>query len=172
MKKLSYFITAALVAVSFGCGSSTAVNSGNANTPKMANTNTAAATPAANTNTAPADEAKGGSLATPTEAYKTAYEYRKNGDVAGLKRVMSKDILEFMTEMAKMENKTLEDLLTEMSKDPQADKPETRNEKITGETATIEYREKDGSWKTLDYVREGSEWKMTIGKDPDAEKKK
>src|SRR5262245_14995055 len=33
-----------------------------------------------------------GSLATPTDAYKTAYQLRKNKDVAGLKKVMSNDV--------------------------------------------------------------------------------
>jgi hypothetical protein len=34
-----------------------------------------------------------GSLATPTDAYKTAYEARKNKDLDALKRVLSDDII-------------------------------------------------------------------------------
>ncbi|HTH37256.1 MAG TPA: hypothetical protein VL572_04780, partial [Pyrinomonadaceae bacterium] len=40
-----------------------------------------------------------GSLATPTEAYRTAHAIRAKKDAQGMKRVLSKEILEFFTEI-------------------------------------------------------------------------
>lgn len=107
------------------------------------------------------------SLATPTDAYKAAYEYRKNKDIEGLKKVMTKDVLEFLTLVAEDEKKSLDDVLRELCEKPQAATNATRNLKITGDTATLEYPDEDGKdWKTMDLVKEGNEWKMTIPKAP------
>ncbi len=104
----------------------------------------------------------GGSLATPTDTYKTAYLARKNKDIPGLKRVFSKDILEFLTEIAKEEKKSLDESLKELSERPQAATDATRNEKITGTKATLEYQDEKGQWKTMDFVKDGDDWKMTV----------
>ena len=43
--------------------------------------------------------------------------------------------------------------------------PETRNEKITGDTATLEIKnEKTGKWDSLPFVKEDSEWKIAFDK--------
>ena len=47
---------------------------------------------------------------------------------------------------------------------PQAKTAEVRNEKITGNTAILEYLDEDGNWKRMDFVKEGSDWKMTMPK--------
>lgn len=112
----------------------------------------------------PSETAATGSLATPTEAYKTAYATRKKGDIEGVKKVFSKDVIEFFTEIGKAENKTLDDMLKEMVKEPQGPNDDVRNEKITGDTATLEYRKDETTWKTMDFIKEGNDWKMTIPK--------
>ncbi|HKS27187.1 MAG TPA: hypothetical protein VJS44_05180 [Pyrinomonadaceae bacterium] len=147
---------------------------------KAAETNTNANRSSDNTNTqpaansSPAEAAKtsespsaSGSLATPTEAYRTAYAARKNKDIAGLKRVLSKEVQDFLTEMGKEEKKTLDDQLKELADRPQADKAESRNEKIDGDRATLEYLNERGTWSTMDFVKEGSDWKISL---PKAEK--
>ena len=68
--------------------------------------------------------------ATPTDTYKTGYAALKNKDIATLKKIMSKDALAFLTDMGSAENKTLDDLLKEMTVIPQAATAEVRNEKI------------------------------------------
>jgi hypothetical protein len=105
-----------------------------------------------------------GSLATPTDAYKTAYELRKRKDTEGLGKIMSKDIKEFLTMMGEMEKKTLDDMLKEMVEKPQADKAEVRNEKIDGNFATVEYLTETGGWKTMDFEKVGSDWLLTFPK--------
>jgi len=109
-----------------------------------------------------ADTVPAGSLATPTEAYKAAYFFRQRRDIDGLKKVISKDVLDFLTEIGKADNKSLDDMLREMTEEPPAGTPEFRNEKITGERATLEYKDDDGAWKTMDLVNEGGDWKLTL----------
>lgn len=142
---------------------------------KAANTNTAANqagnTSAANTNAAtpaaaktPETSSAAISLATPTDAYKAAYALREKKDVEGLKKVFSKDVLDFLTDIGKSEKKSLDDEITAMFDSPQAKTAEARNEKINGDKASVEYLAADGSWKTMDFVKDGSDWKMTIPK--------
>ncbi|HEX8176194.1 MAG TPA: hypothetical protein VF543_13845 [Pyrinomonadaceae bacterium] len=139
----------------------------NANSNRSASNTTAP--PAANSSPAEAartseSPAASGSLATPTETYKTGYAARKNKDIAGLKRVLSKEALDFLTEMGKEEKKTLDDQLKALADRPQADKAETRNEKIDGDTATLEYLNERGTWSKMDFVKEGNDWKIGFPK--------
>lgn len=115
-----------------------------------------------------------GSLATPSEAYKTAYELRKNKDVEGLKKLMSADMKEFLTMMGEVEKKSLDQLVKEMCEKPQADRAEVRNEKIKGDTATVEYLTEKGDWKTMDFEKVDGKWLLGFPKadkaDVDAQK--
>lgn len=144
--------------------------------PRSASVNGAATPPAATTTNSSQPEAPktvnetkpsttaAGSLATPTEAYKIAYAARQKKDVEGLKRVLSKDILDFFEMMAEAEKKTLNDELQQLADRPQAASDDTRNEKITGDTATLEYMNEKGKWETMDFIKEGNDWKLTLAK--------
>ena len=103
-----------------------------------------------------------GSLATPTDAYKTAFAARQKKDVNGLKQVLSKKMLDFFTEMGADEKKTLDDELKELAEQPQAASAEARNEKIEGDRATLEYLDERGKWKPMAFVKETGEWKLTM----------
>ena len=105
-----------------------------------------------------------GSLATPTEAYKTAYELRKKKDILGLKGVMSKDVLEFLAMMGEDENKSLDDMLRELTEKPQAERAEVRNEKIKGDRAELEYLTETGGWDTMDFEKIDGKWLMSFPK--------
>jgi hypothetical protein len=122
-----------------------------------------ASTETVKTETIKTDESPAGSLATPTATYKTAYAARQKKDLAALKRVMTKDLLKFMSILVGPE-KTVDDALLQMTETPQAATNESRNEKINGDTATLEYPDELGKWKTLDFVKENGEWKITIPK--------
>lgn len=102
------------------------------------------------------------SLASPTEAYKTLFALRKEKDFNGLKKALSKTMLDFLAEMAKSENKTLDDQLKELVAQPQAAIAESRGERIVGNLAALEYLEEDGKWKLMGFVKEDNDWKMTI----------
>jgi len=81
-----------------------------------------------------------------------------------LKRVFAKDALEFLTEVAQAENKTLEDQLKELADKPQAATAETRNEKITGNRASVEYLDEKGKWSSMEFSKEGNDWKIDLPK--------
>ena len=175
-----YISLAVVLSTALGVGACS--NAANTNvvvqTSNAANTNTAANTVANTTASSPAPAAV--AAGSPSEVYKTAHYARQKKDIETLKKVFSKDILEFFTEIGKEDKKSLDDMLREMCEDPIPGEPEIRNEKITGDKATLEYKE-DGEWKTVDFVQEDGTWKMTIpkgeagpdgGKDKDKDKDK
>ena len=115
------------------------------------------------TETARNSESAAVDLSTPTKAYKVAYAARKNKDLAKLKRVMSKDAIEFMSIFIEP-GKTIDDALLKMTETPQASSDESRSEKIDGDKATLEYPDENGKWRTMDFVKEDGDWKVTIAK--------
>lgn len=139
----------------------TAPNSANANITQPANTaaNKAALPEPANKE---AEKPSTASLSTPTEVYKFAHKARKNKDMEGLKKVMSKEALEFFAIFS--DDGSLDQGLMKMTETPQAATDESRNEKISGDTATLEYPDAQGKWKTIDFVRENGEWKLSFPK--------
>ena len=168
MRNIKYLTVAAAIMVSLALvGCQNAANNGN----KASNSN-ANAKPEATTAKA---DSPAGSMATPTDTYKSAYAYRKNKDIDGLKKVMSQDILDFLKMMGEDDKKSLDDMLKELCDRPQAATAEARNEKIDGNNATIEYLDENGAWKNMDFEKIGSDWKMGApkgaGKPGDAPKK-
>ena len=167
MMKFTAALTSAVIALgTAACQSQANTNNVSANTAVQSSANSNAnvvssfPSPSADNN----DIHSTGSLATPIEAYKTAYDVRKRKDVEGLKKVMSKDMLDFITEMGKSADKSLEDMLKEMCDEPQAPSAEARSEKIVGDRATIEYLDVKGGWSAMDLQKFGSEWKLTFPK--------
>ena len=146
--------------LSVGCGaqSSVSTTSSNGNAGKAA----APTANAANASTTMTSSSAAGSLATPAEAYRTAHALREKKDVEGLKTVLSEEVIEFLKVMAEADKKTLDDQIREMFVKPQARQPETRNETIRGDRATIEYRDEKGGWKVMDFVQEGGVWKLSF----------
>ena len=108
------------------------------------------------------DKSPADSQATPTETYKTAFAARQNKDVKALKKVLSKEILDFFTEIGSAEQKSLDDQLKILVNKKQAATVEVKNEKIGGGKATLEYLDENGNWKTMDFVEEDGVWKMTF----------
>lgn len=185
MKSKTTIINAAAVIVVLifaGIGCKPAANSNISTANASSNANGNISFPAANLNAnapAPVESAQTapvGSLATPSDAYRTAYELRKRKDVQGLKKIMSPDIKEFLTMMGTDEKKSLDDMIKDMCDKPQADKAEVRNEVIKGDMAAVEYLTETGAWKSMDFEKIGGEWKLTIPKadspDPSAKKPK
>lgn len=145
------------------CQVNTAPKPGSANQPT---TKTAPATNQPATTKLETDGSSSSALASPTQAYKTAYAARQKKDLEGLKRVLSKEMLGFLQDIGKAEQKTLDDELKELVATPQAPTAETRNEKITGNSATLEYLDEKGKWSLMGFVKEGDDWKMTLPHTP------
>jgi hypothetical protein len=86
--------------------------------------------------------------------------------VAGFKRTLSKDTLALLETQAKVENKTLDAALAEQFEKMEvpATLPESRNEKIEGDKATLEVKDdKTGQWESFKFVKENNEWKAQLG---------
>jgi hypothetical protein len=160
MRSTFFWIIILLVAAAFfgACGGAPANNatSNNANAPARANgandplaTKTAA--PEATTNDAP--------TLTPTyKAYCTAMVKK---DEAGLRKVFSRDTIQFFENDMQEENiKTLVQYLSD--EEVTTDLCEVRNEQITGDTAVAEVRTKGypNGIKVV-FVKESGEWKLT-----------
>ncbi len=177
MKITNNLILKTAVLFIFGCAAacqsdSTNSNSANspvnrtaANTAQTENKNAAAADTNQSeiTKTENKDSPIDGSLGTPTEVYKFAYAARQKKDIEGLKRVLSKDALEFFSVMSEP-GEPIDKALLQMTETPQAATDESRNEKINGNRATLEYPDAQGKWKTMDFVKEDGEWKITFPK--------
>ena len=103
---------------------------------------------------------------TPTATFKTFYEASKKKDAAGMKKTLSKGTLDMFDKLAKEQNKSTDDMLKEVDKDDKSEKmPETRNEKINGDTATLEVKnDKTDKWDTLPFAKENGEWKIALDK--------
>ena len=67
-----------------------------------------------------------------------------------------------MESFAKMGNQTLDDSLKENAKLPPTF--EARNEKITGDTATVELKSQGDKWETMPFVKEDGQWKLAFDK--------
>ena len=104
----------------------------------------------------------------PTATLKAFYEAQKKKDVEGMKKTLSKGSLAMVEKGAKEQNKTVDKALTEGMESPggKVDKmPETRNEKIYGDKATLEVQnEETKRWDTLYFVKEDGEWKIAFDK--------
>ena len=170
MNKSKNLTALALAAILFGAATSCqkAENKNTASNIPANNTAVVATTPASTpteTNSNPSsDTASGG----PTEAYKAAYTARKNKDIAALKKLLSKDIIEFFVMMGNADEKkkqTVDEMLKELCDRPQAAVMQVRNEKITGDTATLEFIDEDSKWQTMDFIKEDGIWKLTIARE-------
>lgn len=101
----------------------------------------------------------------PTATLKAFYEATQKKDAEGIKKTLSKGTLEMLEGFAKAQNKTLdESLKSGLASDTSSDKmPETRNEKIDGDKATIEVKnDKTGQWETVPFVKEDGTWKIAF----------
>jgi hypothetical protein len=99
----------------------------------------------------------------PTATAKAFYDATKAKDVQGMKNNLSKGSLAMMESFAKMDKKSLDDML----KDPQSPPSgafEARNEVITGDTATLELKDEKGKWDKVPFVKEDGQWKLALDK--------
>jgi hypothetical protein len=149
----------ALSALALAACNKGATNSNNANNSN--NSNSTSNSNAANKNSS--TTASGGDFATPTSALQYFYAAAQKNDVEAVKRSMSKKSLQMIEKSATKENKTVDESLKELIKDAPSTALETRNEKITGEKATIEVKDdKMDKWDTVPLVREDGQWKIAL----------
>jgi hypothetical protein len=100
----------------------------------------------------------------PTDTLKAYYDAANKKDVAGIKKYLSKGTINMMEVGAKNMGKNLDDALKESaSTTPQAATPKFGNEKITGDTATVDISS-EGQTVSMPLVKESGEWKIAMDK--------
>jgi hypothetical protein len=106
------------------------------------------------------------STGSPTATFKTFFEAQKKKDITGMKQELSKTSLLMMEASAKEQGLTLDKFLQQQLDNPasRTDKmPETRNEKINGDQATLELHNEDVQrWDTMYFVKEDGAWKIAF----------
>jgi predicted nucleotidyltransferase len=102
----------------------------------------------------------------PSATFKTYFEAQKKKDIPAMKQVLSKTSLAMMEMSAKQQQVTLDKMISSQLENPSAkvDKmPEMRNEKITGNDATLELHNEDANrWDTMYFVKEDGAWKIAL----------
>lgn len=100
--------------------------------------------------------------ASPTEVFKAYYDAAVKKDFATAKKHLSKGSVALMEAGAKQQGKTFEQA---MKDSPAADgpMPQLSNEKITGETATVDISA-DGQKMAMPFVKQDGEWKIAMDK--------
>ena len=98
----------------------------------------------------------------PSAVYRTFFTAYNNKDIATLKTLISKDVFSsiYGTFDGKKADEMVDERLRNMLENKVRPSGETRNEKITGETATVECVSPRGNWYTVEFVKEGGKWKM------------
>ena len=102
----------------------------------------------------------------PTATFKAFVEAQKNKDVAGMKKRLSRKTLTMAENSALAQKKTVDEAIAEGFDAAKAQKaPAMRNEKITGESGTLEVQY-DGQkeWLTMYFVKEDGDWKIAFDK--------
>jgi len=135
-----------------GCNSTQTNNTANINQP----TNQAKAT----NESQPSSQT---GLGSPTETLKTFAAATKKKDAAVIRKTLSKSTMKVIEESAKKQNISVDEVLTK-AEDPEGkDLPEIRNEKIEGETATLEVKnEVTGEFDIMPFVKEDGGWKIAL----------
>ena len=101
----------------------------------------------------------------PTEVMKALNEASKTKDVTGIKNSISKGTLSLIEESAKAQNITVDEALKKDNGAPFKDLPEMRNEKIEGDTATVELKNATtNDWETVPFVKEDGVWRLALDK--------
>jgi flagellar hook-associated protein FlgK len=105
----------------------------------------------------------GGSLS-PTDTVKAYYDAANKKDIAGIKKYLSQGTIKMMEVGAKNMGKNLDDALKESAATaPQTATPKFSNEKITGDSATVDIAS-EGQTVSMPLIKEGGEWKLAIDK--------
>jgi hypothetical protein len=100
----------------------------------------------------------------PINAYKAFQDANRNKDYEAVKKSFSKASLAMIVDEAKKKNQTLDEYVKEQVDRSKSDEIVT-NEKITGDTATVDIKDKDGtSTITLPMVIEDGAWKIAYDK--------
>ncbi|HLA95979.1 MAG TPA: hypothetical protein VK612_09675 [Pyrinomonadaceae bacterium] len=103
----------------------------------------------------------GAEPASPMQTFKTYAKAIKQKDTTTMKLLLSADTIKMLDQEAKSQGATLDDVVKRETLFGENQKTgEIRNEKIDGQKATIEVKNSFGTWETVPFVLEDSQWKI------------
>ena len=98
---------------------------------------------------------------TPLETFKIYTKAIKKKDTEAMKVLLSEATLEMHEQEAQAQGVTVDDIVKrETLFGENQTTVEYRDEKIDGDTATLQVKTQYGSWETVPFVREGGVWKI------------
>jgi hypothetical protein len=101
----------------------------------------------------------------PGAAFKNYYEAALKRDTESMKKTLSQGSLKYFAEMARAAHKTTEQGLRANAEAMPQQMPETRNEIVKGDAATLEIKHAQaGQWETVEFVKEEGAWKLALDK--------
>lgn len=101
----------------------------------------------------------------PTDTFKAFVEAGRKKDTAAVKQMLSKGSLKMAEDNAKAQNKSVDEILSSRETQDMKATPESRNEKINGDSATIEIKnDVTGTWDTMYFAKEDGQWKLALDK--------
>ena len=168
---LALLVFAALACGNSGKKESTSTTGSRSTTTKDRSTDSGStaesdATDADSTTGSDSTVSRGGSgdLSTPTKSHAAMYQAMKTGSIGAYKKTMSQCYLDKAAEFAKRQNISTDEFIKnslDLVAGANVKTPEVRNEKISGDTATLEEKDfTDGSrWNVVTYVKEDGDWK-------------
>lgn len=160
-----HFLTILISAFIFTSCSSSCGSSQQANSTANTATNLSNAATSANSQTANASQPGAPKVIaqSPTEVMNALNEAAKTSDTATIKALISKGTLALLEESARQQKTTVDELLKRDQSVPFEETPEIRNEKITGDKATLELKNTlSGQYSTVPFVREDGSWKIAL----------
>ncbi len=109
--------------------------------------------------------AAGSSASSPSGVSKRFIEAARAKDTKSFKALLSKKSLESIEKDAKEASMSPDEMITKMLAQDLfkgAGEIEVRNEKITGDKATVEIKDNEGKWSENELVKEDGDWKVSI----------
>ncbi len=101
----------------------------------------------------------------PTVTLKNFVEASKTKNIETIKKLLSKSTMDLFEKTAAAQNTTVDKVLVNDNAAPLKEMPEIRNEKIEGDTATVEVGNKiTGGYETIPFVKEDGVWKIALDK--------
>ncbi len=102
--------------------------------------------------------------ARPGDVLKTFIEASKKKDVEGIKKTLSRGSLALAEKSAAMQKTTVDEMFKGDNSTMPDEAFETRDEKIEGDTATVEVKDRTGGYDTIPFVKEDGAWKIAFDK--------
>jgi uncharacterized membrane protein YvbJ len=103
------------------------------------------------------------SASSPTATVKAYTSATKNKDVEAVKRLLTNNSLKMLEEGASQSQMSVDEFIKGGKAAPELEVSEYRNEKVEGDSASVEV--KYGSeWQKIFLVKEGGQWKIAFDK--------